>query len=638
MPGFETARKQHMLGSAAGMLLLVFALVYRFFPAFFHPVVSSQTPVQTSVVASSPATPKASEHTPIVNTPADSVDASSTVDEEVLAMGPLLPPSEAVSVLIQQGRGAELENKILDPETDNALIWYGQALKLDPKNREVKQALQRIAGKVREEAIAAIETGSVEEAERYVAAFAGLPHTAQELTQLQNRLKVIRQIIPLLANAASLLQAGKTTEPRDDNALAIYRKVLKLDPTNRVADQGLARIEQEYLDRALAAAAQDDFSNATARLAEAASIRASSQSLVDTQARIDGMRQQRAESLLLQARSALDGGDADLAEQLIKQAQVISPGLDKLGELNQLLRNAHLYAGFSPGQTVQDNFLDIHGNGPELSIIPIGSFSMGSSADEEGHRDSEEPQRQIRIKTGFALSRTEVTVGQFAAFVKANTYISDAERIGTANIYDETTGRIIERHQMTWREDYRGQRANQNLPVVNVSWNDAHAYAVWLAQRTGKLYRLPSEAEFEYALRATTQSRYPWGDRFPSKVIANITGDGDRSPSKRSWSKAFPHYNDGYWGPAPVNTYPANSFSLYDMEGNVSEWVDDCWHDNYVRAPQDSQAWINLGCDRRVIRGGSWGSAPDEVRSAARTSAPVDTRSARVGFRVARDL
>lgn len=159
-----------------------------------------------------------------------------------------------------------------------------------------------------------------------------------------------------------------------------------------------------------------------------------------------------------------------------------------------------------------------------------------------------------------------------------------------------------------------------------------------MSARTGKRYRLPSESEFEYAERAGSTTRYPWGDGNPAKVVANLTGEGDRSPSKRGWSNFFPHYSDGYWGPAPVRTYPADAFGLYDMAGNVSEWVDDCWHDNYTRAPRDSSAWVNPGCERRVVRGGSWGSDPLQVRSAFRLSAPADTRSARVGFRVARDL
>jgi formylglycine-generating enzyme required for sulfatase activity len=264
---------------------------------------------------------------------------------------------------------------------------------------------------------------------------------------------------------------------------------------------------------------------------------------------------------------------------------------------------------------------------------------MGAPAGESGARASEQPQRQVSIDTGFALGRDDVSVGEFRAFVDDSGYATDAEKAGASSIYDETTGRMIDRRGITWRDDYLGNVADDDLPVIHVSWNDAVAYAQWLSARTGKRYRLPSEAEFEYALRAGSSTRYPWGNGNPPRVLDNFTGDGDRSPKlKRSWAKAFRRYDDGYWGPAPIGKFPANAFGLIDMDGNVSEWVADCWHDNYTRAPVDSSAWMNPGCAEHVIRGGSWGSAPDQVRSAYRIAAPSNTRSARVGIRVARDL
>lgn len=451
-------------------------------------------------------------------------------------------------------------------------------------------------------------------------------------------MKTLHQILPMLTQAADRMKAGHATAPEDDSALAIYREVLKRDPGNRLADAGLASIEREYLDRALGAAAQDDFSGADTTLALASAIRPGSPALLETRARIEGIRRQRAETVLAQARSALDSGNADLAEQLAKKAQSVSADLAGLDDFNLRLRNARLYASLTPGQSLHDGFLDIAGNAPTLVVVPTGAFVMGSAADEVGHADDEEPQRRVRIDVGFALGQSEVTVGQFREFVRASNYVSDADKLGGSSVYEESSGRIVDRRGMNWQYDYRGERASENLPVVNVSWNDASAYLAWLSARTGKRYRLASETEFEYALRAGSTTRYPWGDGNPDKVVGNFTGEGDRSPSKRSWTSAFAHYSDHFWGPAPVKTFPANTFGLFDMEGNVSEWVEDCWHDNYVRAPRDSAAWVNPGCERRVVRGGSWGSDPDQVRSAFRFAAGTDMRSARIGFRVARDL
>ena len=114
-------------------------------------------------------------------------------------------------------------------------------------------------------------------------------------------------------------------------------------------------------------------------------------------------------------------------------------------------------------------------------------------------------------------------------------------------------------------------------------------------------------AEFEFALRAGTTTAYWWGDGHPTRVVGNLTGEGDRSRSKRTWAKAFANYRDGYWGPAPVARFEANGFGLYDLGSNVSEWTEDCWHQNFLRAPEDGSAWVNRGCVKRVVRGGSWG-------------------------------
>jgi formylglycine-generating enzyme required for sulfatase activity len=177
------------------------------------------------------------------------------------------------------------------------------------------------------------------------------------------------------------------------------------------------------------------------------------------------------------------------------------------------------------------------------------------------------------------------------------------------------------------------------MPVLHVSATDADGYAQWLSEQTGRNYRLPSEAEFEYALRAGSATRYPWGDRAaPPRGAGNFTGARDRSPGGRSWSNAFAGYGDGYWGPAPVGSFDPNAFGLHDLSGNVSEWVADCWHASYRRAPKDPKAWYNPGCRTRVIRGGSWASSPVQLRSAWRAPLERDTTNAQIGFRLVRDL
>jgi formylglycine-generating enzyme required for sulfatase activity len=499
--------------------------------------------------------------------------------------------------------------------------------------------MEKIHKSLLQQAGDALDRGDERDAARAIGELAQVPGSDEDVSGLQSRLKTLRQVLPLLTHAADLLQQGHASAPPNDNALTVYRQVLKLDNGNKLAEQGLIQVQQGFLERALAAAAQDDFDGADKVLADASTISPGSQQLLDTRSRIEGIRRDRAANTLSQANSALDAGNPDLAETLAKKALALSPDLAGVDEFNRRLRNARLYASYSPGQIVTDKFLDRHGNAPPLVVIPTGSFTMGAPAGESGARASEQPQRQVSIDTGFALGRDDVSVGEFRAFVDDSGYATDAEKAGASSIYDETTGRMIDRRGITWRDDYLGNVADDDLPVIHVSWNDAVAYAQWLSARTGKRYRLPSEAEFEYALRAGSSTRYPWGNGNPPRVLDNFTGDGDRSPKlRRSWAKAFRRYDDGYWGPAPIGKFPANAFGLIDMDGNVSEWVADCWHDNYTRAPVDSSAWMNPGCAEHVIRGGSWGSAPDQVRSAYRIAAPSNTRSARVGIRVARDL
>ena len=120
--------------------------------------------------------------------------------------------------------------------------------------------------------------------------------------------------------------------------------------------------------------------------------------------------------------------------------------------------------------------------------------------------------------------------------------------------------------------------------------------------------------------------------------MENLTGQGDISRGERQWSTYFADYSDRFWGPAPAASFEANPFGLYDIGGNVAEWVMDCWHDTYLRAPGDGTAWINPGCKLRVVRGGYWASSPEQSRSAFRISANPDRHDARIGFRVAREL
>jgi formylglycine-generating enzyme required for sulfatase activity len=295
------------------------------------------------------------------------------------------------------------------------------------------------------------------------------------------------------------------------------------------------------------------------------------------------------------------------------------------------------YGLFRPGQVFTDA-LRSGARGPQLVVVPHGAFRMGAAAEEEGSSDAEKPAHYVRFDRGFAMSRTEVTVADFRRFVEATGYRSRAARRGHSTVYDERGGNFVRRSGVDWRSDYTGKPARADMPVLHVSARDAEAYVEWLAQQSGQRYRLPSEAEFEYALRAGSDGAFAWSTQVPPRSAGNVTGAGDVSPGGRRWRNAFAGYGDGWWGPAPVASFAPNAFGLHDLAGNVSEWVADCWHAGYRRAPANGEPWVNPGCRTRVMHGGSWASAPAQIRSAWRLSVDGDTTNARLGFRVVRDL
>lgn len=231
---------------------------------------------------------------------------------------------------------------------------------------------------------------------------------------------------------------------------------------------------------------------------------------------------------------------------------------------------------------------------PEMVVIPAGRFMMGSPNDEEGSFDSEGPQHPVTITKRFAVAANDVTFDEWDACEKY---------LGCPHISDAGFG--------------RGRQ-----PVINVLWSDAQLYVAWLNKMTGKTYRLLSEAEWEYAARAGKTTPYYWGNDIGTNN-ANCNDCGSKWDAK---------------APAPVGSFKPNPFGLYDMAGNVYQWVEDCYHKNYVGAPSDNSPWITSDCKYRVVRGGSWLSDSRYLRAAYRNGYTPDYRHDSLGFRVARTL
>ena len=463
------------------------------------------------------------------------------------------------------------------------------------------------------------------------------PETPEERAEREARERAAA-IREHLAEADKAFAAGRVDQPPGDCAWFHYRSALDLEPTNAEAADGLARVQQDMIRRALAFAREMDFESAERLLEDASLVLQDSRAVDAAYEDVRDVRLEHAGELEIAAVRAMDNGEFDRAERLLIELIALGDMDVTVNQLRRRLQEARVYGGFKPGQTVRDHFMQSATWTPESVIVLAGSFVMGSSAFEEGREENEGPEHRVTFRRGFAIGRTEVTVEQFRAFVERTGYKTDAEKQGHSTVYDHFSGRLAERENVTWEMDYEGRKARDDEPVVHVSWNDAYAYTRWLADGTGTAYRLPTEAEFDYALRGGKTTRYWWGDGAPRRRVENLTGEKDVSRSQRQWSVFFEGYSDGHWGPAPVASYEANPFGLHDIGGNVGEWVMDCWHDTYIRAPSDGSAWINPGCDLRVVRGGYWASSPDQARSAYRVAAKPDRRDARIGFRVARDL
>jgi formylglycine-generating enzyme required for sulfatase activity len=230
---------------------------------------------------------------------------------------------------------------------------------------------------------------------------------------------------------------------------------------------------------------------------------------------------------------------------------------------------------------------------PELVVIPAGSFQMGSNDYED-----EKPLHSVNIKS-FALGKYEVTQGQWKAVMGGSNPSSFKD-------------------------------CGDTCPVETVSWDDIQKYIKELNSRSGQQYRLPSEAEWEYAARARTTSKYWWGDS-ASHEYANY--------GKDECCEGLAQGRDKWVNTAPAGQFPPNAFGLYDMHGNVWEWVQDYYHDNYQGGPTDGSAWESGGKkESRVLRGGSWLNSPSNLRSAIRIRDAPDIRFSRLGFRLARTL
>ena len=525
-----------------------------------------------------------------------------------------------------------------DEAQDQELQRLVSRMAADPGSAKVLAQLNEFLSGVLDQANSLMDIDEVAQAERLLAVIVSIDPNLKGMEATQRRLLAINQARQLMAAGDSALADERVLEPLDNNAFYYFTQALIKDPRSRSAQLGLARVQEALIERANEAAQGLDFEMAGYWLEQAAGIREDQTQVDAAWEQLEAFQSMRGEDLEKQALTAMAVGDYNLAEFAIIDLIALGGEEDRVVVLRAALEDARYYGGLEPGQIISDVFLNSADMAPDVVVIPAGSFLMGS----DGGADNEKPRHRVTISRGFGLGVREVSVAEFRLFIERSAYRTAAEKDGRSMIYDESAGRINHRGRIDWEYGYNGKKAKPEMPVVHVNWHDAQAYVQWLSEETGKRYRLPSEAEYEYVARAGGSGTYWWGEKSPDETVENLTGQRDTSPGMRRWTTFFKKYGDGHWGPAPVGTFESNllihPMGVYDIAGNVSEWMEDCWHQNYMQAPSNGSAWVNPGCSRRVVRGGYWASAPDQTRAAFRISAKPETSGPVVGIRIARDL
>ncbi|MGC5702145.1 formylglycine-generating enzyme family protein [Pseudomonas sp. NFXW11] len=273
--------------------------------------------------------------------------------------------------------------------------------------------------------------------------------------------------------------------------------------------------------------------------------------------------------------------------------------------LGSLLPNAALAADPQPGKVFKDCK-----DCPEMVVLPAGTFTMGTPEDEVGREPDEGPMHEVTFAKPFAMSRFQITAAEWDSYLRqTGVKIPDG---------DARPGRECIASKPRYAQGPR-------QPAVCMNFPEVQAYVAWLSQKTGHSYQMVSESQREYAARAGSSGPFP----FPF----DESKDYSIAKHANTYGPA-----DGYSYSSPVGSYPPNAFGMYDMHGNVYEWIADCEHPNYVGAPSDGSAWVEAGCESLQIRGNDWGEAPVFSRSGNRNSIYPNARGDWIGFRVVRAL
>jgi len=402
------------------------------------------------------------------------------------------------------------ELKLPDEEQNQKLKQLLSKLAANPDDTRVLGQLNTLLADVLEQINTLMDAGSIEQAEPLFPVIQSINPGLAGFGAAKGRLKTLREVNQLLQSGDDALVSGRILEPENSSALYFYTMALNKDAQSELARKGLERVQRALIEQALESASELDFETAEVWLQQASAIREDQKPVEDARLQVSEFKRERAVELQEKVLDAINSGNFNLADFNIIDLMALGGQESLVKSLLARLEEARIYGGFEAGQVISD-VLRSGGHAPDIVIIDAGSFLMGSKGRTDDTNDHEEPQHRVTIKRGFGLGVREVTVADFQLFITRTGYRTAAELGGSSSIYDEGAGRLSKRNGVYWKHDYKGREAEPDLPVLHVNAYDVQAYLEWLSLETGKHYRLPSEAEYEYVARAGGSSTYWWG-------------------------------------------------------------------------------------------------------------------------------
>ena len=489
-----------------------------------------------------------------------------------------------------------------DPEQDAQLQNLLTRRAFVPDDPDIAAELSALLDDVEAQANAALAAGDLALAARLAGVLAELDGDRPVIGAVAAARERADSLTRLLAEAGTALEEGNLIEPEEAAAWTLFGDALAIDADSEAALAGREAVRAALLDQAEARIAEDDFEQAAELLDAAAERGADADRIGQLENDLAAGRADRMRALVADIRSSIDDEAYEQAEEQINQLSRWAGRPTTSSRCGPCSTTPFDMAGSSRARSSRTASETVTGSGRSWSSSPRAASSWGRRKTRTAGSATKGRSSGSASRTGFALSQTEITVGQFARFVEETGYVTDAERSRSSKVYRAGSGRVDDQRGVTWRMDYLGEEADESLPVVHVSWNDANAYALWLARRTGRAYRLPSEAEFEYVLRAGSQTPYWWGEDSPNEAVENVTGDGDEFTDARSWTVAFDRI--------PMATgVRRRSEACSPIRSGCTTWAATSWNGSRTAARQ-----LRAGSRRRQRLGQSGLRAPDDPR------------------------